>query len=299
MQNDNEPKVKGSWPLTQWSGDRLLFHIPKSNPPQYAPDERLEALWRTGQRKNAMKPYYEANGITIYHGDCLTVLPQLAEQAALLWTDPAYEIESGGNSSGRMMGGIFDPAVYDNGGELFPTVPFAEWVPLAYAALRTDADSFVMTNDKNLEECLAQLRIAGMGLHNVLLWSKQNKTPNRWGMKSVEFICYNWKGRARVLNDCGMGQVFYDRNPTGDKRHTTEKPVSLIYKHITNTTDPGDLVLDPFMGSGSTLVAAKRAGRRAIGIEVNEQMCQDAALWLDSVPADQQHEQSLMFQEAA
>lgn len=233
-----------------------------------------------------MEPYYEANGITIWHGDCRDVLPRLTERAALLWTDSAYEIESGGNTSGRMMGGIFDPKVYNNNGELFPTVPFAEWVYLAYAAMRADAEAVLMTNDKNLRDCLNAMAAAGMGLHNVLLWSKQNKTPNRWGMKSVEFMCYGWKGRARTLNDCGMGQIFYDRNPTGDKRHSTEKPASLPYKHIVNMTDPGDLVLDPFGGSFSTMVAAKRAGRRGIAIELNEAMCEAGATWLDSIEVD-------------
>jgi DNA modification methylase len=242
-----------------------------------------------------VKPYYEAGGISIYHGDCRDVLRHLPERAALLWTDPAYKIISGGNTTERMMGGIFDPDVYDNGGELFPTVPWAEWIPLAYQALRDDADSFVMTNDKNLEDCLTVLRTAGMGLHNVLLWSKQNKTPNRWGMKSIEFICYHWKGRARVLNDCGMGQIFYDRNPTGEKRHTTEKPVSLIYQHITNATDSGDLVLDPFGGSMSTMVATKRAGRRGVAIEIGEAMCEAGARWLDTVAVDIAAEKQVVF----
>jgi DNA modification methylase len=268
--------TKPSVPLVQFdAAGRPMWKAFGEDVYLYEPE--LEAIW-----SKRMHPYYSKAGIQIYHGDCRDVLPRLSERAALLWTDPAYKIISGGNTTERMMGGIFDPKIYDNSGELFPTVPFCEWVPLAYAALADNADSFVMTNDKNLEECLAQLRISGMGLHNVLLWSKQNKTPNRWGMKSIEFICYNWKGRARVLNDCGMGQMFYDRNPTGDKRHTTEKPVSLIYQHIVNATDPGDLVLDPFMGSGSTLVAAKRAGRRAVGIEISESMCADAALWLDA-----------------
>jgi DNA modification methylase len=233
-----------------------------------------------------MQHYYSAGGITIYHGDCRDVLPRLTEHAALLWTDAAYQLEEGGRTSGGMRGGIFNPGIYSNDGKFFPTLEFAEWVPQAYAALRTNADSFVMTNDKNLEDCLTSMRAAGFGLHNVLLWSKQNKTANRWGMKSIEFICYHWKGHARVLNDCGMGQVFYDRNPIGDKRHPTEKPSSLPYKHITNATDPGDLVLDPFGGSMSTMVAAKRAGRRGIAIELDEAMCEAGALWLESIEVD-------------
>ena len=294
---NNEPTVKGSWPLVRLIDGVPHWYIEGTHPPQYARDEALERVWR---ERNGMQPYYDRNGITIYCGDCRDVLPQLTPSAALLWTDPAYEIESGGNTSGRMMGGIFDPAVYDNSGELFPTVPWEEWIPLAYSALRPNADAFVMTNDKNLEACLTHMRLAGFGLHNVLLWHKQNKTPNRWGMKSVEFICYHWRGHARHLNDCGMGQVFYDRNPTGDKRHKTEKPASLIYKHITNATDPGDLVLDPFMGCGSTLVAAKRAGRRAIGIEITESLCEEAARWVDRIAPEEAHYQApLLFEEPA
>lgn len=242
-----------------------------------------------------MRPYYDHNGIAIYHGDCREVLPTLPERADLLWTDAAYQLEEGGRTSGGMRGGIFNPGIYSNDGRFFEVLDFSDWTSLAYAALWPSADAFVMTNDKNLEDCLTAMRVAGFGLHNVLLWVKQNVTANRWGMKSVEFICYHWKGNARVLNDCGMGQVFTDRNPIGNKRHPTEKPVSLPYKHITNATDPGALVLDPFMGSGSTLVAAKRAERRAIGIEIDEAHCEAAAVWLETVQADESVEQAVLF----
>ena len=181
--------------------------------------------------------------------------------------------------------------------QLFQTLPYADWVPLAYAALTPNADAFVMANDKNLEDCLTAMRFAGMGLHNVLCWLKSNKTPNKWGMKSVEFICYGWKGYARVLNDCGMGQTFHDRNPIGNKRHPTEKPVSLPRQMIVNATDPGALVRDPFMGSGSTLVAAKMAGRRAIGIDLSEAYCQAAAEWLDTIQVHDEHDQQPMVLE--
>ncbi len=234
-----------------------------------------------------MQPYYQDALTTIYCGDCRNVLPLLPERAALLWTDSAYDIESGGNTTKRMMGGIFDPRVYDNSGKLFATVPWREWMPLAYAALQEDADAVLMTNDKNMRDCLNAMDAVGFGLHNILTWKKQNKTPNRWGMKSVEFLCYGWKGHARVLNDCGMPQDFYDRNPVGDKRHITEKPSSLIYQHIVNMTDPGELVLDCFMGSGSTGVAARRAGRRFVGIEINEADCRAAVEWITSIQCDQ------------
>jgi site-specific DNA-methyltransferase (adenine-specific) len=240
-----------------------------------------------------MKSYYEHAGITIFHADCLEVLPTLRD-IDLLCTDPAYQIESGGNSSGRMMGGMFDPSIYNNNGNLFPTVPYAKWVPLAAAALAPNADVFIMANDKNLRDCLNAMNASGIDLHNIFVWSKANKTPNRWGMKSAEFIAYGWQGLARNLNDMGLSQVFHDHNPIGNKRHPTEKPVSLMRKLIENATDLGELVLDPFMGCGSTLVAAKLSGRRAVGIEISEQHCEKAASWIDSIQVLDKQQQEVM-----
>lgn len=291
------PAVRPLIRETAGGWERLVLGTAKA--PQYEAYAWDNAAWearqgRAEEKRSTMQSYYQNGGITIYHGDCRAILPQLPERAALLWTDSAYEIESGGNTTKRMMGGIFDPKVYDNGGELFATVPWVEWVPLAYAALREDADAVLMSNDKNLGACLNAMEAVGLGLHNVLIWRKQNKTPNRWGMKNIEFMAYGWKGRARILNDCGMPQEFSDRNPTGKKRHKTEKPVSLIHAHITNMTAPGALVLDPFMGCGSTLVAAKRSGRRAVGIELDEKTCEDAARWLETIAADERYEPIVM-----
>lgn len=287
---ENPYYAAGAYTLARRLGDQAAMELALSlGAARWKPEPKIYMQ----TEEEPMQPYYNKDGIVLYHGDCREVLPRLPERAALLWTDAAYQLEEGGRTSGGMRGGIFDPEIYKNDGRFFSVLEFSEWVPLAYAALQPDADAFVMTNDKNLEDCLTAMRCAGFGLHNVLVWSKQNKTANRWGMKSVEFICYNWKGRARRLNDCSMGQVFHDRNPVGNKRHPTEKPVSLSYKHITNTTDPGDLVLDPMCGSGSTLVAAKRAGRRAIGIEIDEAICKGAAAWIDTIHADESLEQSV------
>lgn len=240
-----------------------------------------------------MKPYYEHAGITIYHADCMDIMPSLRD-IKLLCTDPAYRLISGGRTSGGMEGGIFDKDVYDNNGELFPTVEYHEWVPLAAATLATDADVFVMANDKNLRALLNSYEANGIGLHNIFSWAKANKTANKWGMKHVEFIAYGWQGLARNLNDMGLLQLFHDANPIGNKKHPTEKPVSLMQKLIQNATDKNDLVLDPFMGCGSTLVAAKLLGRRAIGIEISEQHCEAAASWIDSIQVLDRQEQEVM-----
>ncbi|MEX0583854.1 MAG: site-specific DNA-methyltransferase, partial [Sneathiella sp.] len=107
-----------------------------------------------------------------------------------------------------------------------------------------------------------------------------NGTPNRWYMKTAEFALYLYRAPPRTINDPGCGQVFVAA-PGTDTQHPTEKPVSLMEYWIANSSIPGDTVLDPFMGSGTTGIAALRRGRRFIGIEsqkdVFEMACQRIA----------------------
>ncbi|MFT5614687.1 MAG: DNA modification methylase [Granulosicoccus sp.] len=87
-------------------------------------------------------------------------------------------------------------------------------------------------------------------------------------MKNLEFTVYLWKGKADAqgINDCGSKQSF-QLNAKKVTQHPTEKPVELGRHYILNSTQPGELVLDPMMGSGSAMVAAVQTGRACIGIE--------------------------------
>lgn len=226
---------------------------------------------------NAPTPFYADQCITVYCGDMLDILPHiLPESIDVLVTDPAYRIVGGGNTTNRMKGGMFNPSVYNNNGQLFPTLPFSKWVPLIYPVLKPDADLYVMTNSAdNVADLSIALRSAQFKLHNLLVWRKNTKTPNRWYMKSLEFTIFAYKGLARSINDCSSPQMYEYPNPR-NKLHITEKPVELMMKYIENSTQPGDVVLDPFMGSGTTLEAARRLGRCAIGIDIDESSCTTA-----------------------
>jgi site-specific DNA-methyltransferase (adenine-specific) len=194
------------------------------------------------------------------------VLPLLTERAALILTDPPYRLTSGGNSTGEM-GGCFAKDRYDNSGELFPIVEWADLAPLLFAAAREDADAIVMANDKNLNAAESALARAGFKHHRTLVWDKRTVTAGKYFMQGLEFGLYMWRGHARTISDPSTHPLF--RVPHRDETlHPTEKPVAMLQRWIELTTDPGDLVIDPFMGSGSTAIAALRAGRRFIGIEV-------------------------------
>jgi site-specific DNA-methyltransferase (adenine-specific) len=89
-------------------------------------------------------------------------------------------------------------------------------------------------------------------------------------MKENEYTLYLWKGRARTIRNPGSKQTFAAPRPDrSEKIHETQKPIALLDHYIRNSSEPGELVLDPFSGSAATLVAALRAGRRAIGIELD------------------------------
>ena len=205
----------------------------------------------------------------LIQGDMRAVLPMLADRVDMVLSDPPYRLTSGGNAS-QSMGGIFSRENYDNSGDLMEVVRWSEVGGPIFRACSENADCYIMANDKNLFAAHAGFTGVGFQFHNLLAWDKVRATRNRWYMKNLEYVLYLWKGRARSvgINDCGSKQLF-TLNAPREAEHPTEKPVALMAHYIGNSTTPGQLVLDPFMGSGSTLVAAAQSGRRAIGVEMD------------------------------
>lgn len=209
-------------------------------------------------------------GCRLILGDAMAILPSLPK-ADLIVSDVPYALTTGGVSkSSKTMSGIFASHNYRNDGQLImATVPFPEMMTAFHAALADDADCYVMANDKNVHPLTGAAFNAGFGLHNLLVWDKVTPTANRWYMKSLEFTLYLWKGRAKTINDPSSKQLLRGGL---DKvcGHPTEKPVYLMAEYVRNSSRPGDTVLDPFMGSGSTGVSAMNLGRKFIGIEIHE-----------------------------
>jgi len=207
--------------------------------------------------------------IKLIQGDCLDVMATLEDGSVdVVITDPPYKLTSGG-LSGVCTGGIFDPSHYDNKGKLFKMVEPDEWMPVVYRVMREDSELYTMTNDKNMRTMLNSAHSCGLRLHNVIVWDRCSPTPNRWYMKRCEFILYFWKGRARKINNMGTSALFSIPCKRGDRFHPTEKPVSLMSILIDNATDTDSVILDPFMGGGSTGIACVDAGRSFIGIELD------------------------------
>jgi len=217
---------------------------------------------------------------TLYLGDARDVLPDLSGVsgggADLCVSDVPYKLTTGGKSkSGRTMQGIFAAHNYDNHGSLMETaIGWGAMPRLIWDALKDDADCYIMSNDKNVQAalnafCGADGKSGLFALHNLLTWDKISPTANRWYMKNIEFTLYLFKGKARTINDPASKQGIIGRQ-IDQSDHPTEKPVWLMRYYIENSSQPGDVVLDPFMGSGTTGVAALQCGRRFVGVEVDE-----------------------------
>ncbi len=207
---------------------------------------------------------------TLYLGDALEILPTLPKSDLLL-TDAPYLLTSGGNSDGEnTMSGIFSYENYDNKGHIVEcNITFQDMATPLYNALKDNADAYVMANDKNQFEAQRAFLEAKFKFHNPLTWDKGNAVPNRWYMKNQEYVLYLWKGIAKTINNPSCKQNIFVPN-TKYTKHPTEKPVSLMQYYIENSSQYGDVVLDAFMGTGSTGVAALQSGRKFVGIEIDQ-----------------------------
>jgi DNA modification methylase len=205
---------------------------------------------------------------TLYLGDAIEVLPTLAP-ADLICTDPPYLVSKGGFAANLQLEGGFGGWMkdYGNQGDIVDcSIEFADWMPLAFAALNDRAHAYFMTNGRNVRDMQDAGEIAGFRLHTLLVWDKRTALPNKYYQNVTEFALFMFKGKAKTINDPSSKNLvsIFQRD---DSPHPTEKPVSLMQYWIGNSTDAGDTVLDPFMGSGTTGVAAAQLNRAFVGIE--------------------------------
>ncbi len=199
-----------------------------------------------------MKPYFEEAGITIFHGDCREVLGMYS---GFIVTDPPYGIDHPTDYRARGRGALAECADYPRvAGDAEPFEPsFLLDRPCVlfganYFADRLPPSSGWLVWDKMRPHGLDQATAE-------LAWSNF--------VKGVRVFRYLWNGMIRDGNEA--------------LEHPTQKPVALMKWILALKWTPAGRVIDPFMGAGSTLIAAKDMGREAVGIELEERYCEIAA----------------------
>lgn len=152
-------------------------------------------------------------------------------------------------------------------------IEFSEWLPDVYRVLKNGTHCYLMINSRNLKDLQVEAEKVGFKFQNLLVWRKSNATPNKYYMQQLEFILMLRKGAARNVNDMGVSNCLSCPNIIGKGKdeHPTAKPIALMEVLIKQSSNVGDVVLDPFAGGGSTLIAAKRLERQYIGFEIDKQ----------------------------
>ena len=240
--------------------------------------------------KPGREPYYSDDSVTLYHGVCQPIIAEMAERSVdCVITDPPFDArthgmarsnrEGYGTSKGgnRSLSGTsdvqFDSIGHDGQLELFADLGRVTrgWV-ISNVATGT-AFRF------EVEQAPPGLRVLRIGA-----WVKTNPMPiisaDRPAM-GWEPIAYMHRDDTKPSWNAGGRAGNYVLPTSQGSGHPTQKPLSMVTDWITRFTNPGDIILDPFAGTGTTLRAAINEGRKAIGIEQDERWCELIAKRLD------------------
>jgi DNA modification methylase len=194
------------------------------------------------------------------------------QQASLMVTDPPYGVayEAEGRKRKR-------PIANDDLGK-----DQAEFWTKAFSAWPLEGDAYVFSPSGPLIQTLcASIVAAGIEHHQWLIWVKDKLVLGHSNYHyRHEHVFYGWKGKTSWQGSRKEDSVWEEGRPQASPQHPTMKPVALCQRAIENSSGPDDIVVDPFLGSGTTLIAAERTGRRCYGMELDPRYCRVAiARW--------------------
>ena len=257
-------------------------------------------------------PYYVSpdNTLRLYQADALELLRRMADESVdMIFADPPYFLSNGGITcvGGRMVKvdkGGWDKSTGIIGDHNFNLL----WLDQCRRLLKPNGTVWVTGTSHNIHSVGYALQVLDYKILNDIAWYKVNPPPNLacryfthatetilWASKSVKSRhTFNYP-LMKEQNGGKQMQSLWSIMPPGksEKRHgkhPTQKPEALLWRIVAASTQPGDLVLDPFCGSATTGVACARLGRRFIGIERETEHIELAKLRLEEVYAMQQHQ---------
>ena len=225
-----------------------------------------------------MRPYYQDASVTLYHGDSREILPALDPVDHLITDSPysehvhakqwiAHALSDGDKRDATAHAGLGFDAITEDLAAIVVAAKVARW-----RIFFADLDFGIAFWRKHIEA-------AGLDYIRACVWDKVDSAPQFTGDRPAAgaevFVVGHSPGKKR-WNGGGRRNVFRHavNGERGAKPHPSTKPLPLMLEIVQLFTDESETILDPFAGSGTTLVAAKDLGRRAIGIEYQEQWCE-------------------------
>ncbi|HHX70775.1 MAG TPA: site-specific DNA-methyltransferase [Gallicola sp.] len=235
--------------------------------------------------------YYEEDKFILLHGDSFKLLKKLPDKSIdVIFADPPYFLSNGGITvaSGKMV--TVDKADWDKGVETKDKLKYNRtWIKECRRVLKDNGTIWISGTFHNIYYVGVSLEMEGFSIINNITWRKTNPPPNistRAFTHSTETILwarkqltpkkkgkhlFNYQHMKEINEGKQMKDVWeFSLTPKREKlegKHPTQKPLSLLERIILASTDEGDVVLDPFNGSGTTGIACKMLNRRYVGIE--------------------------------
>lgn len=245
------------------------------------------------------EPYWQTDRATLWHGDCLDVLRTLADASVdAVVTDPPY-------SSGGMFRGDRTHSTRDKyqssdvrtelacfSGDNRDQRSFGYWCTLWLSECRRVCKPggmlCVFTDWRQLPTVSDMVQAGGWVWRGVTPWDKVQARPVPWRFRAqAEYMLWATNGPrdATPTDDAvyGRGIITVNTVHSGERDHSTQKPVELMEEVIRVTCRPGGVILDPFSGSGTTGVAALRCGMRFVGVELEAHFAEVSARRLAEV----------------
>ncbi len=241
------------------------------------------------------KPYFDENGFQLFNGDCNKVLKNIDDKSIdVIFADPPYFLSSGGISchSGKQVS--VNKGQWD--GVLSPEEKLKfnrKWLKECRRVLKDNGTIWISGTFHNIYSIGVALELEGYSIINNITWQKPNPSPNlacRCFTNSTETILwarkidekgkkgkhyFNYQLMKEINGDKQMKDVWLlnlpKKNEKTHGKHPTQKPLSVLERILLASTKEGDLVLDPFNGSGTTGIACMNLNRKYIGIDESKE----------------------------
>jgi site-specific DNA-methyltransferase (adenine-specific) len=220
-----------------------------------------------------VKPYYEHGGITIYHADCREILPQIL--ADVVVTDPPYGVAFKGKNTKHTLRSQDGYSLIDDTPEYVAEVV----VPIIAGLIAAVGRAVVTPGIRNMFKYPAPDAVG-------TIFYPSGAGLGRWGFTCSQPIFYYGKDPYLAKGMGSRPDSFSTTEAAPRNGHPCPKPLAAMKWLVAKGSLEGETVLDPFAGSGTTLLAAKELGRKAIGIELEERYCEIAATRLSQYMLD-------------
>lgn len=248
---------------------------------------------------------------TIVNADCIKTLKSMPDESVdVVFADPPYNLQLQGDlwrPDNSRVDGVDQE--WDQFDSLDAYDQFcAAWLAECHRVLKPNGTIWVIGSYHNIFMVGARMQRLGFWILNDIVWNKNNPMPNFqgrrftnahetmiWASKSEKSkYTFNYEALKTANDDtqmrsdwelpiCSGGERL--KNPNGKKVHPTQKPESLLYRVLLASTNPGDVVLDPFFGTGTTGAVAKKMGRNWIGLEGDSDYAKAAQMRIDAIAA--------------